>query len=80
MFKRCVWEVSMVCNKFSKKFQGSFKKVSRVFQDSFKDVSRKIEGRFKEDFSGFQWYLKEVQRNFFREISKVFQGSLKSSC
>jgi len=47
-----------------------------VFQDSFKGVSMKIEGWFKGDFSGFQEYLKEVQRNF-RKVSKVFQGSLK---
>ena len=39
-------------------------------------VSRKIEGCFKGDFSGFQGYLKEVQRNY-REVSKVFQGSFK---
>ena len=39
-------------------------------------MSRKIEGCFKGDFSEFQGYLKEVQRNF-REVSKVFQGSLK---
>ena len=39
-------------------------------------MSRKIEGCFKGDFSGFQGYLKEVQRNY-REVSKVFQGSLK---
>ena len=40
--------VSMVFNKLSKKFQGSFK----------------IEGCFKGDFRGFQGYLKEGQINF----------------
>ena len=53
-----------------------FNKLSKMFQESFKGVSRKIEGCFKGDFSGFQGYLKEVQRNY-REVSKVFQGSLK---
>ena len=73
----------LVFNKLSKKFQGSFKRVLAKFQwyfqiHSFKGVSRKIEGCFKGDFSGFQGYLKEVQSNF-REVSKEFQGSLKTT-
>ena len=47
MFKRCVWEVSMVCNKFSKKFQGSFNRVSAKFQGYFQIVSRVFQGRLK---------------------------------
>ena len=48
----------------------------REFPRCFKDVSRKIEGCFKGDFSEFQGYLKEVQRNF-QIVSKEFPGSLK---
>ena len=60
--------------------QGSFKKVSSVFHKSFEGVSRKIEGCFKRDFSGFQGYLKEFQREYqesFRCVSRVFQGTFK---
>ena len=38
-----------------------------------KGISIKIKGCFKGVYSGFRDYLKEVQR----EISKMFQGSLK---
>ena len=63
-----------------RKFSRSFKK----FQDcsnkmsSFKVVSRKIEECVNRVFSGFQGYLKEVQRKFqasFKFVSSVFQES-----
>ena len=72
MFKRCVWEVSMVCNKFSKKFQGSFKRVSRKFQGYFKIVSRVFQERLKgvsrEISVGFKGILKK-----FKEMLGKFQ-------
>ena len=37
--------------------------MSRGFQERFKGVSRKIEGHFKVVVSGFQGYLKEVQKD-----------------
>ena len=61
----------MVFQGVSKKFQECSKKFSMVFQDSFKGVSWKIEGCFEGDFSEFQWYLKEVKRNF-QIVSKEF--------
>ena len=36
----------------------------------------KIEGCFKEVYSGLHVFCKEVQRDF-KEVSKVFQGSIK---
>ena len=66
------------------KFQGCSKKVFRVLQgrlkllqESFKGVSRKIKGDFESDYSGFQGYLKELQREFqgsFKDVSRKFQG------
>ena len=52
--KGCVKEASRV-------FQGDF----RVFRGNFKGVLSKLQGKgcFKGVFSGFQGYLKEVQRN-----------------
>ena len=65
-------------------FQRGLKGVSREFQGSFKDVLRECRNWlvcFKGDFSGFQGYLKSLQKEFqgrFQSISRVFQGSFKS--
>ena len=65
-----------------RKFSRSFKK----FQDcsnkmsSFMVVSRKIEECVKRVFSGFQGYLKDVQREFqgsFKFVTRKFQGCSK---
>ena len=61
-------------------FQGSFKKFFRVLHENFKGVSMKIEGCFQRVFSGFQGYLKEIQREFqgsFKCISRVIRGNFK---
>ena len=70
-FPRCVKEVSKV-------YEESF--IWYAFLESFKDVSRKIEGCFEGVFSGFQGYLKEIQREFqgcFKYVSRKFQGCFK---
>ena len=54
MFIRCVWELSVVCNKLSKKFQGSLKRVSRKFQGYFKIGSRVFQRRLKGVSVGFK--------------------------
>ena len=56
------WCFKGVSRKFSISF--NFKKFSRVFQESFKGVSRTIEGHSRRVLSGFQGYLKEIQREF----------------
>ena len=62
MFIRCVWELSVVCNKLSKKFQGSFKRVSAKFQGYIQIVVSRV----------FQGRLKGVSRVFERRIKGVF--------
>ena len=55
----------------SKKFQRSLS-VTRVFQERFKGVPTMIEVCFKGILSGFQGYLKEVQRKF---QGRCFKGA-----
>ena len=62
----------------SRKFYGCLQK--RKFQGSFKGVPRKIEGCVKVILSGFQVYLKEVQRvcqSSFHFVSRKCKRSFK---
>ena len=53
-----------------KYFRGGFQEFLRNFQESFMGISRKFQGKWNGVFSVFQWYLKEIQREF--------EGSFKS--
>ena len=64
-----------------RKYQRSLKEVSRVFKENFKGISRKFQACFKGDFSGFQGYLKELQRQlqgkYFKGVTRKLQGCSK---
>ena len=70
----------------SRKFQGCFKEVSRLFHESFRGVSRKfkavsrnIEGCLILVLSGFQVYMKEVQRVFQERFKVMYQENFKKA-